>query len=935
MADPTPISTPDSETGDSPLESDHVDPQEGTEQSPHSDDRLESEEVRDPQAVPSENEKESDDEDEEETEDDEWLEADHPLLSRMQNALKKRLNRQLERLSISIIEKEEDLSRLRAERENIGVELYHRQQDLAAEQMKLESTKNKYNNIQIERIKSENGLDELRKQYKELMIHKKLQNKKLMESRQELDSLNQSLRHIVEYQDNMKREILNQRRSAYSSEEIMQELESNKIKQDLLINHLETKISSCKSQIEIYEIQLKVQEEETLSAREILRESLQEMEVIKNEKREYLGKWKSSLIELNKRDDILKNVVNVLGDIEEQIRLKKIEISQFDKDIMAQQEKIDVLQMTMNRMSSDQESMEKKMATNVKLKEELQEKLKVLRIKLNENEETLKSRKLDEKKYTENLRVLEKRYVKVMGEIHDVEEQIEDNYSESITLKHGSENTLNEIKKITKQMHEKEFVVENLKNEIAKLQFQEVRAKQSISDLEERNRECASKLQHNSDIIEEYEREFKKGIDELGKKTNVLDRLNNKLEALLRGSQQGADGDVISSPLEHTIHHLTKELKQSKEKCDALQKKWIVKQTELVNLVNDTMKQEEVVTNLGCKETILSQKRIRLQHHVKCLNSDIKAMHKDISGLRLDIGKLNKHINEYNGKQESLRVECEDIENKYKIDLEVGEEKAAAAKAKIEAVAAERMEIMEKITTCERHILLWERKIKLEIETQKTLDPNYGKKEVEDMKREIHRMEIRLNQLKRKQEDIIKEMELSINKKEMIQLRNMGKNNSNDRGHHRLLNKKQIAAIKSNIKTSLAEKKAIVGDIGVYTERHSQLLGKLDVAAERLNELNETKLGMRQSILQKTVLQKAYLNQIVSKQKLGKEIAKSTGKENEELQSKLLMKQEKKMQKLDQLKERVASLAEQHPQYQSLFNIITNDNLESAQATSS
>ena len=281
-------------------------------------------------------------------------------------------------------------------------------------------------------------------------------------------------------------------------------------------------------------------------------------------------------------------------------------------------------------------------------------------------------------------------------------------------------------------------------------------------------------------------------------------------------------------------------------------------------------------------------------------------------------------------------MECEDIENKYKIDLEVGEEKAAAAKSKIEAVAAERAAIVERITTCERHILLWERKIKLEIETQKTLDPNYGKKEVEDMKREIHRMEIRLGQLKRKQEDIIKEMELSINKKEMIQLRNMGKNSNNDRGHQRVLSKKQIAAMKSNIKTSLAEKKAIVGDIEIYTEKHSQLLGKLDVAAERLNVLNETKLGMRQNILEMSVLQKAQLLRISNKQKLGKEMSKAAGKENQDTAAteKLLMKQEKKIQKLDQLKKRVASLAEKHPQYKSLFTIITSDDLGSPETTS-
>merc|ERR1712228_684332 len=513
-----------------------------------------------------------DNEDSEDSEDNvdenEWLGADHPLLSRMQIALKQRLERQLNRIDLSIIEKEEDVSALDKEREDIGVELYHRQQELASEQIKLESVNNKYNNIEVERISAENGLDELRKQHSELIAHKKLQKKKEFESRQELDSLNESLKHIILYQENMKKEILNQRRSAYSAEEIMQELESKKNKQDLLINHLQKKINNLSSQIEIYQIQHKIQEEETLAAKEILRESMSEMDLIKSEKREYINKWKSSLLEVNKRDDILKNIEKILEDIEEQIRLKKIEIIQYEKDIGNEQEDIDMQQITMHKLSNDKELIESKIAENVKSKESLTEKLRDLKVTLNQNETDLKRNKIEEKRYNENIIVLEKKYVKIMGEMHSIETKIENNYSDNITLKHGSENTMAAIRKTSSKIHEKEFLVENLKNDIAKLKLNEITAKQVLSDLNESYKESHRTLSYNSDIIEEYEKEFKKGIDELGKKTNVLDRLNNKLEVLARMNASDAAGDEIASPLEHTIHHLSKELKASKEKCD-------------------------------------------------------------------------------------------------------------------------------------------------------------------------------------------------------------------------------------------------------------------------------------------------------------------------------------------------------------------------------
>jgi hypothetical protein len=56
---------------------------------------------------------------------------------------------------------------------------------------------------------------------------------------------------------------------------------------------------------------------------------------------------------------------------------------------------------------------------------------------------------------------------------------------------------------------------------------------------------------------------------------------------------------------------------------------------------------------------------------------------------------------------------------------------------------------LEEIVEAERQILLWERKYQLELEMQKTIDPNVGQKEMTDMKKEIHRMELRLDALRK------------------------------------------------------------------------------------------------------------------------------------------------------------------------------------------
>lgn len=84
----------------------------------------------------------------------------------------------------------------------------------------------------------------------------------------------------------------------------------------------------------------------------------------------------------------------------------------------------------------------------------------------------------------------------------------------------------------------------------------------------------------------------------------------------------------------------------------------------------------------------------------------------------------------------------------------------------------------------ERQILLWERKITLEKEMQDALDPTIGQTEIVLMRKEIHRMQLRYDQLKKRQEEMIKDMERAIFKRETIQLKylpKVEKKNAQDR----------------------------------------------------------------------------------------------------------------------------------------------------------
>ena len=84
----------------------------------------------------------------------------------------------------------------------------------------------------------------------------------------------------------------------------------------------------------------------------------------------------------------------------------------------------------------------------------------------------------------------------------------------------------------------------------------------------------------------------------------------------------------------------------------------------------------------------------------------------------------------------------------------------------------EKGRLVDELVECERTLLLWERKLALERETQEALDPRVGASEIAGMEREVHRMRGRLGALQREQEALVAGLERAIHKREAIAVKN-------------------------------------------------------------------------------------------------------------------------------------------------------------------
>merc|ERR1719188_1841119 len=162
----------------------------------------------------------------------------------------------------------------------------------------------------------------------------------------------------------------------------------------------------------------------------------------------------------------------------------------------------------------------------------------------------------------------------------------------------------------------------------------------------------------------------------------------------------------------------------------------------------------------------------------------------------------------------------------------------------VSSVKEDKTDMTQEILEAERQVLLWERKITLEKEMQEALDPNVGQADAAAMKKEIHRMELRLDQLKRRQEQMIIEMERAIHKRDAISLKFEPKAKKNKQASTSANIKRQIQSLRNNLRLctqansdaeqKISDREGELAQLQQTVEQSAEDYGRLERAAEQV-----------------------------------------------------------------------------------------------------
>uniref|UniRef100_K3WH79 Coiled-coil domain-containing protein 40 n=1 Tax=Globisporangium ultimum (strain ATCC 200006 / CBS 805.95 / DAOM BR144) TaxID=431595 RepID=K3WH79_GLOUD len=832
----------------------------------------------------------------------------HARMQRIQKVLFDQLVGNDERITLELREREEELRGVKQVREDIGVSLYGVQQQLAQLQMALEVSHRKLTTIHDERFASEDQLDD----WKENLSQKKLQVQKnkshLYKTQSELDSLNSTLRQVEKYNEEMKNEIARTQRAAQKAEETMTNMEKDKVKQDLYIDSLNEQIKSLQEKIAMTIAQHKSQKLETAAAEETLREATAQMETIAFEKKQLLQQWKSSLIGMQQRDQALQATQTAISTVNEEDLALASEIRGYKQSIEKTQAQHETLVGMIERFNAEIRFVEEQIASLRQEHDRLSERYDMLTKSLRQTEAETAKVSGETKKLELDTTQVQQHLETTQRERHGLEDQISAQKNEQTTVNKAAHNLTKEAQRIQGVVHEKEIALANLKNEMARVSVDILNVQAHASQLEETQEKLVAELKQEDVQVEKLELEIRQRNDEIEKKMLRLDRLNKKYEQLLSKME-----DENTGPLEAMIKNLTKETSNVRVQNLDKQKEWLHTQTALVNLSAESQELGEKNQELKSKTSVLEQKQLRLLNDFDKMRKDIKELKASINGMHNDTVKLNELIAKNSSRQEELLNMNHGLEMEFKRELKDLEAEAIQMEQLAATLKSEKQDILDRIVEVERQIMLWEKKIQLEKETQAALDPEVGQAEAKSMEKEIHRMRLRLEALQRSQEQMLQDMEQAIHKRDLIAMRGRSKKDT-ELTYASLTTK--VSTLQNNLRKT--EKDTVKMDKTIKQKMVSceDISFQLEKATAELKVDEERGMSLQKGINNALYVKQRYIDAEARKLRLAKRfesMRKSAPSSSQQDDTKARDELEKSQRAVEKIKQIVQKLQQQSP----------------------
>ena len=697
----------------------------------------------------------------------EHLPADHPHLRRFQLALEDQLKSEEEKIRLLYKEKNEDSKKLKREREEIGIALYSLQQQFANVESNFNEEYSKCKALEEQQKQETDRLTEEIKMYNDKYQSVREQEKMVLQSGEDLNQLNSMLKYVETYNLQVQSEIKVTKTTANKVEENIINQERKKKEQDFFIDMLETRVKNLAEKKLLYEAQYKSQQEETKEAKINLAEADEEIERIREKKRDLIKDLDKALFNLRLKDNAKSTVLKNIEEQEEEKLKLESQISRYRILIRNENLKNNELEDNLRQCKRKLQIVENQIKELQIKHGKLEEKRHFIETSINKTKIELDNLEKIQQNLDFELELINKNKVKLLNEARALQDKNLIVLSDKETHEKQGDNLFKANQKINKEKFDVEVEKDSKANEIIRVQIDKI-------NVESQNIKLKNKLELMNEEITKLEDDYNKkslrikaNHKALEKKQLEMDKLNKIYGELMKnkkGEDQG-EFEVAIDKLQTKIKNLRKDIRNKEYE-------WLNKKQELVKKENQLNNISEECVDKRSKRMILDRKKLRLNENYSMHEKEIKEIEFSLKQLReYEMMKFGKLLGKNMDSNQALEHQIFDVEIQFKEKLTQMENESVKLEMEIEVLREEKSDTLAQIIETERQIHLWERKIELQEQMQRIIKPESGLKEIDEMKSYIHRQKLLYKKLLAEQEDVIKNMERSVQRRDFIKVR--------------------------------------------------------------------------------------------------------------------------------------------------------------------
>lgn len=788
-----------------------------------------------------------------------YLPADHPLMKNLQSALEIQLKGEEEQLRLQQKEKLEELRKVKRKREDIGVKLYNFQQRYAKLEETFNEEYNKYMVLKSQLEETEKLLNDQVQKYQNKANNIKEQQKMVLQATEELNQLNAMLKYVEQYNNEVNSQIEVTNRNAQVVEKKIIFNETEKKKQDFLIDNLEEQIKNLHEKKLLFEAQLKSQEAQTKEARENLSEAQEEIRNILEKKKAILDNWNKAVISMKAKDKAMQAVLEDIKEAESDKIKFSSQISKYKELIQKELFIFSELEHELSLIKMKQQTTDSYINEILSKKESQEQKRAFILQSIRKTADDIKLQESNESNLRSQIDMIEKNKLKLLDMTRTLNEQNLIILSTKETHEKQTQNMIKANIKLEKDKFNLQVEIDLKLNEISRVEIDEL-------NVETQNESIAKKIKLMNKEIENLEKDFKdhenkikKNHEDLEKKQLQVDRLNKQFGHLTKNKGTEDEGfyEVKIKELQSDISNLSLDITNTEES-------WIKKKTVLVNKVNQLNFIRDNATDMRSKKMILSHKKLRLENTLKMHEKEIRDVEISLKNLRYDMNKYNGMLSKNVNSKDKLGLKFFDVEIEFKEKLKQMETLSTKYELEIESLREEKTDILAQILEVERQIHLWERKIKLQNKMQDIIKPESGKKEIDDITYALHRQEILYKKLKQEQEQVIKNIEMEIGRRDYIKLKFPNKSTNSTQSKNP---DKELNGLRDDLNHINKEKRKLEKQLNEKQEEWESMQESIQLSKVNSEKLDKQLIENERLKLSNIIKQYVYSSNAIKSQK--------------------------------------------------------------------